>query len=100
MVGVLVGDEDGGDLGQGFVHGVPVVSAQLAEGSLAAVQQQRAARAANRQTSPATRFLRRCKQEVDCLLGGWLLSSSFMTFVPFLWSPASEGRSCVPRDRT
>lgn len=39
-------DENGGDVGQHGVHGVSVVSAELAEGSLATVQQQRLARAA------------------------------------------------------
>lgn len=46
VVGVQVRDEDGGDVGQHGVHGVTVVAAQLAEGSLAAVQQQRLTRAA------------------------------------------------------
>lgn len=47
VVGVQVGHEDGGDPGQNLVHGVAVVSAELTEGSLAAVQQQRLTRAAN-----------------------------------------------------
>lgn len=45
VVGVHVRDEDGGDLGQGLVHAVPVVSAELTEGSLPAVQQHRLTRA-------------------------------------------------------
>lgn len=46
VVGVQVRDEEGGDVGQNGVHGVAVVTAQLTEGSLAAVQQQRLTRAA------------------------------------------------------
>lgn len=45
MVGVQVRDEDGGDLGQRLVHVVAVMPAELAEGSLATVQQQRLSRA-------------------------------------------------------
>lgn len=57
MVRVHVRDEDGGDLGQSLVHAVAVVSAQLAEGSLAAVQEERLAAAAGaprQQTSKTT----------------------------------------------
>lgn len=51
VVGVQVRDEDGGDVGQHGVHGVAVVAAELTEGSLATVQQQRLTRAAvTRQT--------------------------------------------------
>lgn len=46
VVSVQVRDEDGGDVGQHGVHGVAIVAAELAEGSLAAVQQQRPTRAA------------------------------------------------------
>lgn len=45
MVGVQVRDEDRGDLGQSLVHVVAVVAAELTEGSLATVQQQRLSRA-------------------------------------------------------
>lgn len=41
MVGVKVRHEDGGDVGQDLVHAVAVVTAELPERSLAAVQQQR-----------------------------------------------------------
>lgn len=46
VVGVQVRDEDGGDVAQHGVHGVAVMAAELAEGPLAAVQQQRLAGAA------------------------------------------------------
>ena len=46
VVGVQVRDKDGGDLGEGVVHPVPIVSAELPEGPLTAVQQQRLGRAA------------------------------------------------------
>lgn len=56
VVGVQVRDEDGGDVGQDGVHGVSVVSAELAEGSLATVQQQRLARAAANRKQEMTTF--------------------------------------------
>lgn len=56
VVGVQVRDEDGGDVGQHGVHGVAVVAAELAEGSLATVQQQRLARAAATQETGSDAF--------------------------------------------
>lgn len=49
VVGVQVRHKDGGDVGQHGVHGVAVVAAELAEGPLATVQQQRPSRAAAKQ---------------------------------------------------
>lgn len=92
-----VGDEDGGDLGQDLVHLVSVLPAELAEGSLAAVQQQRLTGASGRSIN--TRVTKTCQTEVFILRPDDLPYLMF-TRVPLTFRTFMGRADPVPRNTT